>query len=107
MRWFEGLGRIAYTAADVVTSLYEKNRLRQIADGANPSVTRVIPNGIDIQRFAPLRAKRLKCVPPVFGLVGRIVLIKDCKTFIRAMRIIVSQRPEAQGWLNGLQEELP
>ena len=107
VRWFEGLGRIAYTAADVVTSLYEKNRLRQIADGANPSVTRVIPNGIDIERFAPLRAKRPKRVPPVFGLVGRIVPIKDCKTFIRAMRIIVSQLPEAQGWLVGPEEENP
>jgi glycosyltransferase involved in cell wall biosynthesis len=107
VRWFEGLGRITYTAADVVTSLYEKNRLRQIADGAEAGVTRVIPNGIDIERFAPLRAKRPQRVPPVFGLIGRIVPIKDCRTFIRAMRIIVSELPAAQGWLVGPEEENP
>jgi glycosyltransferase involved in cell wall biosynthesis len=107
VRWFEGLGRITYTAADVVTSLYEKNRLRQIADGAEAGVTRVIPNGIDIERLAPLRAKRPQPVPPVFGLIGRIVPIKDCRTFIRAMRIIVSELPAAQGWLVGPEEENP
>jgi polysaccharide biosynthesis protein PelF len=107
VRWFEGLGRITYASADMITTLYEKNRMRQMADGADPRITRVIPNGIDMERLAPLRAKRPQRVPPLFGLLGRIVPIKDCKTFIRAMRVIVSQLPEAQGWLIGPEEENP
>jgi glycosyltransferase involved in cell wall biosynthesis len=106
-RWFEGLGKITYSCSDIVTTLYEKNRMRQIADGADVCLTRVIPNGIDTERFAALRANRPQRVPPVFGLVGRIVPIKDCKTFIRAMRVIVSRLPEAQGWLIGPEEENP
>lgn len=107
VRWFEGLGRITYNTADFITTLYEKNRQRQIADGADARLTRVIPNGVDLERFAPLRANRPRRVPLVFGLLGRIVPIKDCKTFIRAMRSIVSRLPEAQGWLIGPEEENP
>jgi len=107
VRWFEGLGRITYNTADFITTLYEKNRQRKIADGADARLTRVIPNGVDLERFAPLRANRPRRVPLVFGLLGRIVPIKDCKTFIRAMRSIVSGLPEAQGWLIGPEEENP
>lgn len=106
-RWFAGLGRMTYKSADLVTTLYEKNRLRQIADGAEPHTTRVIPNGIDVKRMTSIRARRPKRIPPVFGLLGRIVPIKDCKTFIRALRIVVSHMPSAQGWLIGPEDENP
>lgn len=41
----------------------------------------------------------------MIGLLGRIVPIKDIKTFIRAMRTIVIQLPEAEGWLIGPEDE--
>ena len=41
----------------------------------------------------------------MIGLLGRIVPIKDIKTFIRAMRTVVIQLPEAEGWLIGPEEE--
>jgi glycosyltransferase involved in cell wall biosynthesis len=106
-RFFESLGRITYTCADPIITLYEKNRSRQIGDGAPPDRTLVIPNGIDVARFLPARNRRPDVIPPVLGLLGRIVPIKDIKTFIRAMRIVVSRMPEAQGWLIGPTEEDP
>ncbi len=57
IRFFEGLGRAAYATARPIVSLYEGNRERQIEDGAAPERTRVIPNGIDVARFAALRAR--------------------------------------------------
>ncbi|MBS0494658.1 MAG: GT4 family glycosyltransferase PelF, partial [Proteobacteria bacterium] len=45
--------------------------------------------------------------PPVLCLIGRVVPIKDIKTFIRAMRRVVNQRPDAQGWIAGPAEEDP
>lgn len=107
IRFFEGIGRLAYTAADPIISLYEGNRLRQVKDGAEERRTRVIPNGIDLDRFAPLRAQRPATVPKVLGLIGRVVPIKDIKTFIRTMRCVCNRMPEAEGWIIGPTAEDP
>lgn len=105
IHFFEWLGRFCYDAADPIIALYEQNRLRQIDDGAQPERTKSIPNGINLRRFAPLRAARPEKVPPVLCLIGRVVPIKDIKTFIRAMRSVVNQLPEAEGWIAGPEDE--
>ncbi len=107
IRFFEWLGRLTYGAADPIIALYEINRLRQIADGAPPGRTCNIPNGVAIQRLAPLRALRPARVPPVLCLIGRVVPIKDIKTFIRAMRRVVNRMPEVEGWIAGPADEDP
>jgi polysaccharide biosynthesis protein PelF len=105
IQFFEALGRMAYAAADPIVSLYEGNRARQIADGAAADRTRVVPNGIDIDRFAAVRRDERRAPPPIIGLIGRIVPIKDIKTFVRAMREVVAAVPEAQAWIVGPEEE--
>ncbi|MDP3287480.1 MAG: GT4 family glycosyltransferase PelF, partial [Methyloversatilis sp.] len=107
IRFFEWLGRLTYGAADPIIALYEINRLRQVADGADAARTRNIPNGVAIHKLAPLREQRPESVPPVLCLIGRVVPIKDIKTFIRAMRRVVNRMPEAQGWIAGPAEEDP
>ena len=71
-----------------------------------------IPNGVSLARFAPLRAKRrpdeaTAGPPPVLCLIGRVVPIKDIKTFIRAMRRVVNELPAAEGWIAGPEDEDP
>lgn len=107
IHFFEWLGRFCYDAADPIIALYEQNRLRQIADGAAAERTRNIPNGINLQRLAPLRAERPSQTPMVLCLIGRVVPIKDIKTFIRAMRRVINHLPEAEGWIAGPEEEDP
>lgn len=107
IKFFESLGRAAYDAADSIIALYEANRQRQIADGAKPERTRSIPNGIDITRYAPLRALRPAEPPPVLCLIGRVVPIKDVKTFVRAMRTVVNRMPHAEAWIAGPEDEDP
>jgi polysaccharide biosynthesis protein PelF len=107
VRYFEGLGRLIYQVSNPIISLYERNRQRQINDGADPARTIVIPNGMKIEKFLELREQRTNEIPPVIGLLGRIVPIKDIKTFIRAMRSVVSQLPHVEGWLIGPEEEDP
>ena len=107
IHFFEWLGRYCYAHADPILALYEANRQRQISDGARPERTGNIPNGIRLERFAPLCAQRPAEPPPVLCLIGRVVPIKDIKTFIRAMRRVVNQRPDAQGWIAGPAEEDP
>ncbi len=107
IQFFEWLGRFCYDAADPIIALYEANRLRQVADGASAERTFNIPNGINLSRFAPLRSQRPAAVPKVLCLIGRVVPIKDIKTFIRAMRTVVNQLPEAEGWIAGPEDEDP
>ena len=105
--FFEWLGRFCYDAADPIIALYEDNRQRQIADGALAERTCNIPNGINLARLSPLREQRPETPPPVLCLIGRVVPIKDIKTFIRAMRRVVNRMPHAEGWIAGPEDEDP
>jgi glycosyltransferase involved in cell wall biosynthesis len=105
VRFFESIGRLAYSGADPIVSLYEGNRVRQIADGAPAQRTQVIPNGIDLGRFTPGPHKQGGRPPPVIGLIGRVVPIKDIRGFIRAMRGVVAAIPDAEGWIVGPEDE--
>lgn len=107
IRFFERIGLLAYRSAHSIIALYEGNRRRQIVDGADPARTRVIPNGIALDTWQAALHSRPEGIPPVAGLVGRVVPIKDVKTFIRAMRGVVSALPEAEGWIIGPEEEDP
>jgi glycosyltransferase involved in cell wall biosynthesis len=107
IRFFEALGRMCYDASDQIIALYEANRLRQVQDGANADRTFNIPNGIDVERFGALRAKRPEKTPPICCLIGRVVPIKDVKTYIRAMRVVANRVPDAQAWIAGPEDESP
>lgn len=107
IRFFEALGRSAYAAADPVISLYEGIRRQQIRDGAAPERAVCIPNGIRLERFRPLREKQTLPPRPVFVLIGRVVPIKDIKTFVRAMRTVRGRVPGAEGWIVGPGDEDP
>ncbi len=105
IRFFEGMGRLTYAVADPIISLYEDNRRRQIKDGAPEERTGVIPNGIDVDRFSAMRARRPPRIPRVVGLLGRIVPIKDVKTFVRMMRFLANTMDDIEGWLIGPEDE--
>jgi glycosyltransferase involved in cell wall biosynthesis len=107
MRFFQGLGKIAYSCAEPIIALYDGNRKRQIEDGAEPSRTRVVPNGVEVDRFRALRASLPSHPSPVIGFIGRVVPIKDVKTFIRAMKAIVAERPDVEGLIVGPTSEDP
>lgn len=102
---FEWMGRYCYRAASPIVALYETNRLRQIADGADAQRTRNIPNGIRVAQFATGRRADDAPIPPVICLLGRVVPIKDIKTLLRAMRRVVNLYPVAEAWIVGPMEE--
>ncbi len=105
IRFFEELGRICYQASNPIVSLYDGNKQRQIKDGAEEARTLVIPNGISLANYENAFDKRPREIPMVVGLIGRVVPIKDIKTFIRAMRSICNHIPDAEGWLVGPTDE--
>jgi len=107
IRFYEQIGRMAYTQAAPIVSLYEGNRQRQIVDGAAWERTLVIPNGINLERYRAALDKRPEGIPPILGLIGRVVPIKDIKTFIRTLRVLADERPDVQGWIVGPEDEDP
>jgi glycosyltransferase involved in cell wall biosynthesis len=107
VRFFESIGQMCYSASTSIISLFEQNRQRQIDAGAPAERTQVIPNGRDLQRFSALRGQRPESVPLVVALIGRVVPIKDIRTFIRAIFIATRRVPELQGWIIGGEGEDP
>jgi len=103
--FFEQLGLTAYDQADKIIALFEGNRERQHIDGADDKKTKVIVNGISTDRFFKAYDNRPESAPMVVGLVGRVVPIKDIKTFIRSIRAALDDLPDLQGWIIGPNEE--
>ncbi len=95
---------MSYAKAEKIVSLYEEARRVQIELGAPPEKTEVIPNGIKVEEYLEARKENLKA-RPVIALIGRVVPIKDIKTFIKAMRIVVNRLPEVEGWIVGPTDE--
>jgi polysaccharide biosynthesis protein PelF len=87
-RFFRALARCAYARASTIISLSEISRRRQIADGAAPGRTLVIPNGIDLEALQARLARGPRTAPDgrttQVGFVGRLVPIKNMVTFLRA-----------------------
>ncbi|MDZ7374623.1 MAG: GT4 family glycosyltransferase PelF [candidate division KSB1 bacterium] len=103
---FRSLARICYDQADLIISLSERNRNHQLSLGAAPEKTRVIPNGIEVENFHGLRQADRIPVPQI-GLVGRVVPVKDVRTFIMAARILKNRFPTARFWVVGPTDEDP
>jgi len=105
--WIDTFGnysRFCYEAANKILTLYEGNQEFQRMDGANPRKMRVIPNGIDPTLYESIERKPH---PPTVALIGRVVPIKDIKTFIKAVQILKQSLPELRAYVLGSAEEDP
>lgn len=102
---FQSYARLAYDAADEIITLFHDNQNFQIADGAQEDKLRVIPNGIDINRFQTV--VREQNHQPTVALIGRVVPIKDIKTFIRAISNLVQIIPNVHAMIIGGEDEDP
>ncbi len=107
IRFFESIGRTVYQISDPIISISEGNKRRQIIDGAKAEKITVIANGINLEKLQPQRLKRPDKIPLIIGFIGRVVPIKDVKTFIRAMSNVCSSMPDVQAWIIGGEDEDP
>ena len=99
---FTSFSRVCYAASSRIVTLYEGNTLLQLQDGAEPDKLRVIPNGITV---ADSEGRRRIGTPPTVALVGRVVPIKDIKTFLRACAILRDYVPDVRVWVLGPLDE--
>lgn len=102
---FESLAKLCYRGCSEIISLSETARAEQVTLGADPSRTRVVPNGIDVARYADLPRKNGG--PPRIALIGRVVAIKDIVTFLRAVALVKAQVPNLEALVVGPDNEDP
>lgn len=95
---------VTYQAADSIISIASVNQKYQLKHGADPGKVRIIPNGIHTAQLARL-ARETNAERFLVGFVGRIVPIKDVKTFIRAIKIASETIPYLEAYLVGPTEE--
>jgi polysaccharide biosynthesis protein PelF len=103
---FNGMARISYDAADLITTQFRTNQLYQIQDGAPEAKLRSIPNGIRLDAFAEIAPGPRPARPTVL-LVGRVVPIKDIRTFIQAAGLLRRQVPDVDAIIIGPEDEDP
>jgi len=103
---FEGFARATYAAADRITTLYGANQSFQRTLGAQDAKLLVIPNGIELSRFAALVPQQDK-PRPVVGLIGRVVPIKDIEALILAAAEIRRAVPDVEVLVIGPTDEDP
>jgi glycosyltransferase involved in cell wall biosynthesis len=94
---------LAYRHAHVITTLYAGNQAFQRADGAPEAKLRIIPNGVDLDRFGS--GEKPTGLRPTVALIGRVVPIKDVRSFIQAVAQARKAVPTLRALIAGPEEE--
>ena len=106
MSAFGAYSRAAYESANRIVTLYGGNQAVQQREGASPTRMTIIPNGVDVERYATVR-RGARTHPPTVALMGRVVPVKDIKTFVRAAAQLRELVPRLRVQILGARDEDP
>lgn len=103
---FRKMCLLAYSSADIVTSLYGYARELQLELGCPIEKTMVIPNGVAVEKLQDIPGKRDEDEGKInVGAIVRVAPIKDIKTMIQAFSYAKEQEPALKLWIMGPWEE--
>jgi len=104
IQYFYRLSTCAYEYADQITTLFNRNREIEIELGCDPDKIKIIPNGVNIDKYV-----NLDCDKPdnkiYLGAIIRVVPIKDIKTMLQSFALIKEEVPNAVFYIMGPYEE--
>ncbi|MEA2989221.1 MAG: polysaccharide biosynthesis protein PelF [Alphaproteobacteria bacterium] len=103
---FESYAKTCYQACAEVITLHEANQVAQKTLGAQAARMRIIPNGVDYKSLSRL-PQAGPAQPATVALVGRVVPIKDIKTYLQAVHLLRAQFPDLRAWVLGPTDEQP
>ena len=101
---FSAYARATYAAVECIVTLFQGNQEMQIRDGAPPEKCMIVPNGIDCQAFGRV-GRPENDHPPTVALIGRVVPIKDIKTFLHAIAMLKDKIPGLNAMIIGPTDE--
>lgn len=103
---FSSFSKIAYQQSQPIITLFEGNQELQYEDGASKEKMKIIPNGIETGKFINIKRKQ-SSRPFKAAFIGRIVPIKDVKTFIRSASLVYRELNECAFLILGPWDEDP
>ncbi len=103
---FESYARTCYQACAEVITLHGANQSAQALHGAAQARMKIIPNGVDYHALSRL-PQASPDDPPTVALVGRVVPIKDIKTYLQAIRVVRTELPDVVALVMGPTDEQP
>jgi polysaccharide biosynthesis protein PelF len=103
---FVGYSRTCYEYSTRIITLYRGNQAMQVRDGAPPERMLIIPNGVDVKQFSDI-VRDPGAERPTVALIGRVVAIKDIKTYIRAIANLSAKVPRLRALIIGPIDEEP
>lgn len=104
--WIDSINNfshVCYQACDSIITLFNGNQKHQLEDGADPAKMSIIANGVDMRRFGSIQ--RRQSGAPTIALIGRVVPIKDIKTYIRSVAMLRQYAPEIKAYIIGPTDE--
>lgn len=104
--WIDSINNfshVCYQACDNIITLFKGNQVHQLEDGADPIKMSIIPNGVDLKRFGAISRRQTGI--PTIAFIGRVVPIKDVKTYIRAVGLLKQYAPEIKAYIIGPTDE--
>jgi glycosyltransferase involved in cell wall biosynthesis len=104
MRFFESLAVMCYELSDDITALFYDASEKQNSDGADKNKQHIIPNAIHVNHLKKYRKTRPRDKKRIC-LLGRVVPIKDIKTFIRAIKYLTAHDYDFDVWVVGPKDE--
>lgn len=104
---FYSFSRCAYKSADLVISLYSRNRDIQLEMGCDIHKTMIVPNGVKLEQYSRIASEMTMKDRINIGAVVRVVPIKDIKTLLRALAIVAEELPNANFYIMGPVDEDP
>ena len=107
IKLFTTMSAIEYNLCDKLTTLFRRNAEFQMEYCKNKAKIRIIPNGIDYEKFASLKREKRTKDPYIVGLVGRVVEIKDIKTAIKSAKLVSERIKNFELWIMGPTDEDP
>jgi len=102
---FKRVSLITYHYSNEIISLNEKNNIIQINEGANEEKVYFVRNGVNLENFSFKERTTIDTNNLVVGFLGRVVKIKDVKTFIKAANYILQEYPNAKFQIAGPTQE--
>ena len=87
-------------------TLHGANQPAQAIHGADPARMKIIPNGVDYANLSRL-PQVAPDAPPTVALVGRVVPIKDIKTYLQAVKVLRADIPDVVALVMGPTDEQP
>ncbi|MEW6604671.1 MAG: GT4 family glycosyltransferase PelF [Thermoproteota archaeon] len=97
--------KAVYSMADVVAPVCYANARWEESLGVNPSKIKVIYNGVDTNKFRPIKVAREDARPTV-ACIGRVDVFKDIVNLIQSIRYVKNSVPDVQCLIYGSSTDL-